>query len=91
MVRARNFSKSQSLFRKEKLGIESSEFFQVPELIGGGGGGARNFSKAQSLYRGEELGIFRPRAHVREGGELEIFPSSKAYIGGGVVIIPKPQ
>ena len=39
-------------------------------------GGARNFPKSQSLLR---------------GGKLGIFPSPKAYIGGGVVIVPKPQ
>ena len=91
--RARNYSKSQSLYRRGELGIflrpkaslerESSEFFQIPELIQRGAeffqgpkplqkGKARNFSKSQSLYRGGELGIFSsPKASLeRERSEV---------------------
>mgnify|MGYP000860320569 CR=1 FL=1 len=49
--KARNFSKSQSLFSGAKVGIFPSPRSSIE-------GESSEFFKSQSLYRGGELGIF---------------------------------
>jgi len=60
---------------------------------------ALNFSTSQSLYRRGEMkkyeGIFQSLKAYIEGGELEIFPSPRAYISffrdGKLEIILSPD
>ena len=78
--RSSDFSKSQSLCKREEIGIFTSPITQEEVQ-------AWNFSKSQHLYRGEEISNFlSPRVYIE--ADFEIFPSPRDYMKENLGIFP---